>query len=86
MRQRHEHAQDLGGRPESGQGVEGGQRENHLGLGSRVLKHPLRRGQRADGRSDEVPAMLGEADAIAVDSAAAGITRQIDEARQHLTR
>lgn len=40
----------------------------------------------SDGRSDEVSAMLGEADAIARESAAAGITRQIDEARQHLAR
>jgi len=30
--------------------------------------------------------MLSEADSIARESAAAGITRQIDEARQHLTR
>jgi tetratricopeptide (TPR) repeat protein len=40
----------------------------------------------SDGRGDEVAAMLGEADTIARDSAATGITRQIDEARQHLTR
>jgi hypothetical protein len=40
----------------------------------------------SDGRADEVPAMLGLADAIARDSAAGGITRQIDEPRQHLTR
>jgi hypothetical protein len=38
----------------------------------------------SDGRADEVPAMLGEADSIARESAAGGITRQIDEARQHL--
>ncbi len=38
-----------------------------------------------DGRSDDVSAMLSEADSIARESAAAGITRQIDEARQHLT-
>ena len=40
----------------------------------------------SDGRADEVPAMLGEADSMARQSAAAGIIRQIDEARQHLTR
>jgi tetratricopeptide (TPR) repeat protein len=40
----------------------------------------------SDGRADEVPAMLGEADSVARESAAGGITRQIDEARQHLTR
>ena len=40
----------------------------------------------SDGRANEVPAMPGEADSIARDSAAAGITRQIAEARQHLTR
>jgi hypothetical protein len=40
----------------------------------------------SDGRAEEVPAMLGEADSIARESAAGGITCQIDEARQHLTR
>jgi hypothetical protein len=40
----------------------------------------------SDGRAEEVPAMLGEADSIARGSAAGGITRQVDEARQHLTR
>jgi len=39
-----------------------------------------------DGRSHEVSAMLSEADSIARDSAAAAITRQIDEARQQLAR
>ena len=40
----------------------------------------------ADGRDEEVPAILDEADSIASGSDAAGITRQIDEARQGLTR
>jgi len=40
----------------------------------------------SDGRTDEVPGMLDEADSIATESAAANITRQIDEARQHLAR
>jgi len=39
-----------------------------------------------DGRRDEVPAILDEADALARQSAAAGITHQIDEARQQLIR
>jgi hypothetical protein len=38
-----------------------------------------------DGRTDEVSGMLSEADSIARESGAAGITRQIDEARLHLT-
>jgi tetratricopeptide (TPR) repeat protein len=40
----------------------------------------------SDGRAEQVPAMLGEADSIARGAPPAGITRQIDEARQHLTR
>ncbi len=37
-------------------------------------------------RRDEVPAMLDEADALARQSVAAGITHQINEARQQLIR
>lgn len=40
----------------------------------------------AGGDRDEAGVMLDEADSIARESSAAGITRQIDEARQHLTR
>lgn len=40
----------------------------------------------ADGRGEEVPALLDEADFIASRSDAAAITRQIEEARRGLTR
>ena len=40
----------------------------------------------ADGRDEEVTAILDEADSIASGSDAAGITRQIEEARRGLTR
>jgi hypothetical protein len=40
----------------------------------------------ADGRDEEVPAILDEADSIASSSDAAGITRQIEEARRSLNR
>lgn len=40
----------------------------------------------ASGHRDEAGVMLDEADSIARDSSAAGIARQIDEARQHLAR
>ncbi len=40
----------------------------------------------ADGRKDEACVLLDEADAIARKSSAAGIARQIDEARRHLAR
>jgi hypothetical protein len=40
----------------------------------------------AEGRDDEVPAILDEADSIANGSDAAGITGQIEEARRGLTR
>jgi hypothetical protein len=40
----------------------------------------------ADGRDEEVPAILDEADCIASGSDPAGITRQIEVARRGLTR
>jgi len=40
----------------------------------------------ADGRKDEAWVLLDEADAIARKSSAAGIARQIDEARRHVAR
>ncbi len=40
----------------------------------------------SEGRGAEVPAMLDEAERIATEHVAAGITRQVNEARQHLTR
>lgn len=40
----------------------------------------------SDGRTDEASAILDEAHSIATESSAAGITRQIDEARRHLAR
>jgi hypothetical protein len=40
----------------------------------------------ADGRDEEVPAILDEADSIASGGDAAGITRQIEVARRGLTR
>lgn len=40
----------------------------------------------AGGQAYEAGVMLDEADSIARESSAAGITRQIDEARQHLAR
>ena len=44
--QRPEDPQDLGGRPEADEGVEGGQRVDHLRLRVGVLEDPLRRLQR----------------------------------------
>lgn len=60
----------------------------HLGFGAGVAANLVGLAYIAagEGHASEVAAILGEADSLASQSAAAAITRQIDEARQHLAR
>jgi len=64
------------------------QLRRQLGFGAGVAANLVGLAYLAAGseRRDEVPAILDEADALARQSVAAGITHQIDEARQQLIR